>query len=114
VSEKINPNAYFELHGNKSIRFFQSEEIGSFSYLSIYVPLTDESGSVYAYLNIPYLNSQLELSQEISGFLATLINLNAFIFLVAGGIAFFLTSRITNSFSLIGQKNATGKSRKGK
>ncbi len=104
VSEKINPNAYFELHGNKSIRFFQSEEIGSFSYLSIYVPLTDESGSVYAYLNIPYLNSQLELSQEISGFLATLINLNAFIFLVAGGIAFFLTSRITNSFSLIGQK----------
>jgi signal transduction histidine kinase len=104
LSEKINPNAYFELHGNKSIRFFQSEGIGSFSYLSIYVPLTDEAGSVYAYLNIPYLNSQVELAQEISGFLATLINLNAFIFLVAGGIAFFLTSRITNSFSLIGQK----------
>jgi signal transduction histidine kinase len=104
VSEKINPYAYFELHGNNSIRFIQSEQIGSFSYLSIYVPLTDEAGNVYAYLNIPYLNSQFELSQEISGFLATLINLNAFIFLVAGGIAFFLTSRITNSFSLIGQK----------
>lgn len=104
VSDKINPKAYFELHGNNSIRFLQSEEIGSFSYLSIYVPLTDEAGSVYAYLNIPYLNSQFELTQEISGFLATLINLNAFIFLVAGGIAFFLTSRITNSFSLISQK----------
>ena len=104
VSEKINPYAYFELHGNNSIRFIQSEEIGSFSYLSIYVPLTDEAGNVYAYLNIPYLNSQFELTQEISGFLATLINLNAFIFLVAGGIAFFLTSRITHSFSLIGQK----------
>jgi nitrogen fixation/metabolism regulation signal transduction histidine kinase len=104
VSEKMNPNAYFELHNNNSIRYIQSEEIGSFSYLSIYVPLTDEAGTVYAYLNIPYLNSQFELTQEISGFLATLINLNAFIFLVAGGIAFFLTSRITNSFSLIGQK----------
>jgi signal transduction histidine kinase len=104
VSEKINPNAYFELHGNNSIRYIQSEQIGSFSYLSIYVPLTDEAGSVYAYLNIPYLNSQFELTQEISGFLATLINLNAFIFLVAGGIAFFLANRITNSFSLIGQK----------
>ncbi len=104
VSEKMNPHAYFELHGNNSIRFIQSEEIGTFSYLSIYVPLTDEAGTVYAYLNIPYLNSQFELTQEISGFLATLINLNAFIFLVAGGIAFFLTSRITNSFSLIGQK----------
>ncbi|MEK7198312.1 MAG: HAMP domain-containing sensor histidine kinase, partial [Bacteroidota bacterium] len=53
---------------------------------------------------IPYLNSQSELNQEISGFLATLINLNAFIFLVAGGIAFFLTNRITASFSLIGKK----------
>lgn len=104
VSEKINPIAYFELHGNHSIRFIQSEEIGGFSYLSIYVPLTDESGNVYAYLNIPYLNSQNELTQEISGFLATLINLNAFIFLVAGGIAFFLTNRITASFSLIGEK----------
>ena len=104
VSEKINPNAYFELHGNNSIRFIHNEEIGSFSYLSIYVPLADETGTVYAYLNIPYLNSQFELTQEISGFLATLINLNAFIFLVAGGIAFFLTSRITNSFSLIGEK----------
>ncbi len=104
VSEKINPNAFFELHYNNSIRFIQSEEIGSFSYMSIYVPLTDEAGTVYAYLNIPYLNSQFELTQEISGFLATLINLNAFIFLVAGGIAFFLTSRITHSFSLIGQK----------
>jgi signal transduction histidine kinase len=104
VSEKMNPNAFFELHSNNSIRYIQSEEIGSFSYLSIYVPLTDEAGTVYAYLNIPYLNSQFELTQEISGFLATLINLNAFIFLVAGGIAFFLTNRITNSFSLIGQK----------
>lgn len=104
VSEKINPIAYFELHGNNSIRFIQSEQIGGFSYLSIYVPLTDESGNVYAYLNIPYLNSQSELTQEISGFLATLINLNAFIFLVAGGIAFFLTNRITASFSLIGEK----------
>lgn len=104
VSEKMNPYAYFELHSNNSIRYIQNEEIGSFSYLSIYVPLTDEAGTVYAYLNIPYLNSQFELTQEISGFLATLINLNAFIFLVAGGIAFFLTSRITNSFSLIGQK----------
>jgi two-component system nitrogen regulation sensor histidine kinase NtrY len=66
--------------------------------------LIDDQGNSYAYLNIPYLNSQSELNQEISGFLATLINLNAFIFLIAGAIAFFLTSRITDSFSLIGKK----------
>jgi signal transduction histidine kinase len=104
LSEKMEPNAYQQLQKAHSIRYLQSEKIGSFEYLSIYVPLTDERGNSYAYLNIPYLNSQSELNQEISGFLATLINLNAFIFLIAGAIAFFLTSRITQSFSLIGKK----------
>jgi nitrogen fixation/metabolism regulation signal transduction histidine kinase len=78
--------------------------VGRFSYLSIYVPVRDEAGEPYAYLNIPYLNSQKELKQEISSFLVTLIVLNAFIFVVAGAIALLLTNRITNSFTLIGSK----------
>ncbi|MBL0881978.1 MAG: HAMP domain-containing histidine kinase [Chitinophagaceae bacterium] len=104
LSTQMEPRAYQQLHYDNNIRYIQSEKVGDFEYLSIYVPLSDEFGKNYAYLNIPYLNSQNELNQEISGFLATLINLNAFIFLVAGAIAFFLTSRITASFSLIGDK----------
>jgi signal transduction histidine kinase len=104
LSEQMDPAAFQQMHDEHSIRYIQSEKIGSFEYLSIYVPLMDEEGATYAYLNIPYLNSQNELDQEISGFLATLIYLNAFIFLVAGAIAFFLTSRITDSFNLIGEK----------
>lgn len=104
LSEKMEPKAYDQLRKAHSIRYLQSETIGGFEYLSIYAPLSDELGNHYAYLNIPYLNSENELNQEISGFLATLINLNAFIFLIAGAIAFFLTNRITASFSLIGKK----------
>lgn len=103
VSSKMEPVAYYQLKQKHRIRFLQSEEIGSFQYLSIYVPLTNSDNEIYAYLNIPYLNSQLELNQEISGFLATLINLNAFIFLLAGAIAFFLTSRIIQSLQIIGE-----------
>ncbi len=104
LSSLMEPQAYRQLQAGHSIHYLQSEKVGLLEYLSIYVPLTDDKGNNYAYLNIPYLNSQNELNQEISGFLATLINLNAFIFLVAGAIAFFLTSRITASFSLIGKK----------
>ncbi len=104
LSTQMEPRAYQQLSYDNNIRYIQSEKVGDFEYLSIYVPLSDDGGENYAYLNIPYLNSQNELNQEISGFLATLINLNAFIFLVAGAIAFFLTSRITASFSLIGDK----------
>lgn len=102
LSKKMDPVAYIEMHRENRIRFIQSETIGSFGYLSIYIPLMTDTGETYGYLNIPYLNSQIDLNQEISGFLATLINLNAFIFLLAGAIAFFITNQITASLSLIG------------
>ena len=104
LSNLIDPAAYEALHYNHEIRYSQQEHIGSLKYLSIYAPILQTNGETQAYINIPYLNSQAELNQEISGFLATLINLNAFIFLIAGAIAFLITNQITASFRLIGEK----------
>ncbi|MDB5190635.1 MAG: nitrogen regulation protein NtrY, partial [Segetibacter sp.] len=104
LSKMMEPTAFYRLHYNNDIQFIQDEMVGRFPYISIYVPIRDESGKPYAYLNIPYLNSQRELNQEISNFLVTLINLNAFIFVLAGAIAMLVTNRITNSFTLIAGK----------
>ena len=105
LSSKMNPEAFNELHYDKNIEYTNKENIGDkFSYLSIYSPLKDERGIPIGYLNIPFLNSQKELDQEISDFLITLIDLNALIFLFAGGIALLVTNRITSSFSFIGKK----------
>ncbi|MEP6926374.1 MAG: ATP-binding protein, partial [Ginsengibacter sp.] len=104
VSEKMEPIAFFHLSILKDVQFFQEQQIGTLGYLSNYVPVRDEKGKEYAYLNIPYFESQNNLQDEISNFLVTIINLNAFIFLVAGIIALFITNRITRSFSLISDK----------
>lgn len=104
LSSMMEPVAFYQLHYNHDIQFIQEETVGRFSYLSVYIPVRDVSGEPYAYLNIPYLNTQKELHQEISNFLVTLISLNAFIFVIAGAIALLLTNRITNSFILIGSK----------
>jgi two-component system, NtrC family, nitrogen regulation sensor histidine kinase NtrY len=105
LSDKMNARAYDELHYKKNIEFVNNENIGNdFSYLSSYIPVKNESGNSVAYLNIPYLNSQSELNQEISNFLVTLIDLNALIFVLAGAIALVVTNRITSSFSFIGAK----------
>ncbi|MBL7749063.1 MAG: GHKL domain-containing protein, partial [Chitinophagaceae bacterium] len=104
VSKKMDPGAYYHLNRMRQILHVKDESIGNFSYLSIYSPVRDDSGHVYAYINIPYFTSKPELRQEISNFLVTIINLNAFIFLIAGLIALFITNRITNSFSLISDK----------
>ncbi|OYW77483.1 MAG: hypothetical protein B7Z27_07985, partial [Sphingobacteriia bacterium 32-37-4] len=60
LSKKMDPVAYIEMHRENRIRFIQSETIGSFGYLSIYIPLMTDTGETYGYLNIPYLNSQID------------------------------------------------------
>ena len=104
VGNKMDPMAYYHIHQLKEIQFFKEEAIGKLNYLSNYVPVIDETGKEYAYLNIPYFTSQSKLRQEISNFLVAIINLNAFIFLIAGIVAFFITNRITRSFSFISNK----------
>lgn len=104
VSTKMDPGAFCHLSREKSVQFFQKEKIGELNFLSNYSPVLDSAGNNYAYLNIPYFTSQSKLKQEISNFLITIINLNAFIFLIAGMVAYFITNRITNSFSVIAEK----------
>jgi nitrogen fixation/metabolism regulation signal transduction histidine kinase len=104
VSTKMDPVAFYHLNKLKDVQFFHEQKIGKLKYLSNYVPVRDAKGNEYAYLNIPYFESQNRLEDEISNFLITIINLNAFIFLIAGIIALFITNRITRSFFIITNK----------
>jgi two-component system, NtrC family, nitrogen regulation sensor histidine kinase NtrY len=104
LSSKIHPEAFYHLSVMRQVQYVQDESLSSLKYLSIYAAVRDEKGQVYAYLNIPYFLSQIDVNQEISNFLVTIINLNAFIFLIAGIVALIITNRITRSFSLIGDK----------
>lgn len=104
LSSQMDPVAWHHLHRLKEAQHFQQQQIGSLKYLSNYIPVRDETGKQYAYLNIPYFESQKKLQDEISNFLVAIINLNAFIFLIAGIIALFITNKITRSFSIISNK----------
>jgi signal transduction histidine kinase len=104
LSKKMHPEAFYHLHRLRQVQHVQEESLSSLRYLSIYSVVRDEEGRVYAYLNIPYFFSQIDINQEISNFLVAIINLNAFIFLIAGVIALFITNKITRSFSIIGDK----------
>jgi signal transduction histidine kinase len=104
LSTKMHPLAFYHLNRLREVLRVQEENVSSLHYLSIYSAVRNEEGEVTKYLNIPYFSSQLDLKQEISNFLVTIINLNAFIFLIAGVIALFITNKITKSFSVIGDK----------
>lgn len=104
LSTKMNPLAYYRLYNLEQVQTVTNEQVGKLDYLSIYAPIRNEHGHAVAFLNIPSYTTQTELKQEISNFVVTVINLNAFIFLIAGGIALLITNRITQSLTLISQK----------
>jgi two-component system, NtrC family, nitrogen regulation sensor histidine kinase NtrY len=95
--------AYFQLSRLSKIQYIQEERIGVMKYISSYVPLRSQ-GRVFAYPNVPYFATQTELNQQISTFLVALININAFIFLIAGLLVLLISNTITKSFSLITDK----------
>jgi signal transduction histidine kinase len=104
LSLQMNPRAYYHLAKLREVQRVQDETTSSLDYLNIYSVVRDDKGNIYAYLNVPYFSSEIDLKQEISNFLVTIINLNAFIFLIAGVVALFITNRITRSFSIIANK----------
>ena len=104
LSNKMDPRAYYSLRRKQQVQYLQKESLSSLDYLSIYSAIRDENGETRNYVNIPYYASEFGLQKEISNFLVALINLNAFVFLIAGTIAVVITNRITRSFSLIGDK----------
>lgn len=104
LSSRMNPIAFHHLLRLNESQFFQEEKIGELKYISHYIPVINDDGVSIAFLNIPYFTSETALRQEISNFLITIINLNAFVFLLAGIISLFITNRIASSFSLIAQK----------
>jgi two-component system nitrogen regulation sensor histidine kinase NtrY len=104
LSTKMNPLAYFRLYHLQQVQTVTNEQVGKLDYLSVYAPIRNERGHAVAFLNIPSYTAQTDLKQEISNFVVTVINLNAFIFLIAGGIALLITNRITKSFTIISQK----------
>ena len=104
LSSQMQPQAFDMLKNNHRVLYAQDEYIKNFSFLSMYAPVKNDNDETIAYLNIPYLNSAIEVNQEISNLLVTLINLNAVIFVLASVVAIFLTRSITSSLVQIGDK----------
>lgn len=79
----------------------QDEQVAGLSYLSAYEPMSDEKGEVLGYLNVPFFSSEKEIKFQVSNIVITLINVYAFIFLIASLITVYITRWVTGSFNVI-------------
>ncbi|MES2701777.1 MAG: ATP-binding protein [Bacteroidota bacterium] len=104
ISPIMRPEAFHKLHEEEQSKVIQQETVGELTYISAYEPLRDEQGQTLGYVNVPFFSSVKDLNNQISEVIVALINLYAFIFLVASIASLFVTKWITNSFNLIIQQ----------
>lgn len=101
ISHLMRHDAFHELNDVGKSIVIQSERVAGLSYLSAYEPLRDEHGITLGYLNVPFFSSEKELKFQISNIVVTLINVYAFIFLIASLFSIVITQWITKSFNII-------------
>lgn len=101
ISTKVNPEAYKQILHEYRSSFAHKERIGDLSFLSVYVPFTNDNGEVMAILNLPYFSQQNVLQNQVNQFLVTIINIYVFLMVLGAIITLFIYQRLTRPIRLI-------------
>ena len=104
ISNRIRPDAFYQLNNLGKSIVIQDETVAGLSYLAAYQPLRDDHGVTLGYINVPLFSSERDLNFQISNIVVTLINLYAFIFLVSSIITVAITRWITRTFDIISKQ----------
>ncbi len=104
ISSKMDENAFRNLAIDNKLLCIQKEMIGSYEYLSAYLPLRNTLNNTTAYLNLPYFAKQEELKNEISTFITAFINVYVILFAIAIFITVIISRYITRPLKLIREK----------
>lgn len=97
----INPQAFAQLRLKRNISTLQEEKIGNLEYYSIYSNIRNKNGKLTGILEIPNYSSKQTIKQNNSRIVTMLINIYAFVFLLSSLFAFYITKRLTMSFTKI-------------
>lgn len=100
----MDAEAYQNIHRNKALYYTHEEHLGKGTFESVYVPLTDATGHLIAYLNTPYFASSADLQKEIQNFVLTYVNIILVLLSIALLFVLGITRRLTQPLSLIQNK----------
>ena len=100
----MNPSAWYEMNYLKNPKLIHHERIGNMTFLSAYVPLSNQNGNVIGYLNLPYFTRQGEFVTELYSIIVAIINIYSLITLFAIAIAVIISTQISKPLELIREK----------
>ncbi len=100
-SPYINPSAHYELIQNKQYSIKQIEKIGQLEYLSYYTSLFDENRNLFGYVHLPYFSKSLDLKNEFSNYLGSLLNISTLLLMISLLIASYIGRSLVRPLKLM-------------
>ncbi len=105
ISRQMGSVAFQALSRHGRAHYTQDgEHIGSLNYKAAYVSLLGPNEEPVAYMGLPYYSKQSKMSNDVTLFMSTLINVYVFLLFIAGGIAMWTARSITKHITKIGEK----------
>lgn len=102
----VNPTALWKLSQNRSSSEIVNERAGTLRYVSLYTPLFNDRKQLTGFINLPYFAKQSDLTNQLSGFISTLINVYVILFVISILAGLILSGFITQPLHLIKQQIA--------
>ncbi len=101
INDYLSPSYYFSTpYIEKNFSVFK-EKIGRYEYLTTYTPLYNKQNIIIGYVQSYYFDALNKSKGEIFSILITLINIFILIFALSSIVAYYITSRVTDSFSKV-------------
>ena len=109
LSNYLNFDAWEALNKNNKEQYLTFETLGDLTFQSIYMPIKDGNNNVFAYLNIPHYVSNKNFDLELNNFMATVINIIAFVLIIALLVGYYFSTIISKPLGNIAQRMSSTK-----
>ena len=100
-SSLIHPVAHYELIQNKQYSIKQVERIGNLEYLSYYNTVFDENRNLIGYVHLPYFSKSLDLKNEFSNYLGSLVNISTLLLMISLLMASYIGRSLVRPLKLM-------------
>ncbi len=95
MSTRMDGLAFSTLKQRETPQYTHKEHIGTLQYYAMYAPLYNTRGELAAYINVPYLSGQTDVTKETTTIAAAVINLYLILLLVAIILSFTVSNQLT-------------------
>jgi signal transduction histidine kinase len=100
-SPYLHPLAHYELIQRKQYNLKQVERIGLLEYQSYYNALFDANRNLIGYVHLPYFSKSLDLKNEFSSYLGSLLNISALLLMISLLIASYIGQSLVRPLNLM-------------